>query len=80
MIKGILKTIFYKICVLLESLLGDKKARILMYHSFKKDDVFFNVKPESFLEQINYLQEKSFTFITVSELFTKIKNKENKWQ
>lgn len=77
MTKGILKTIFYKICVRLEAFLEDKKARILMYHSFKKDDIFFNVKPESFLEQIDYLQEKSFIFITVSELFTKIKNKEN---
>lgn len=77
MIKGILKTIFYKICIRSEAFLEDKKARILMYHSFKKDEVFFNVKLEDFIAQVDYLHDKSFIFVTISELFNKIKNKQS---
>lgn len=77
MIKGILKTIFYKTCIKLEAFLEDKKARILMYHSFKKEEVFFNVKLEDFFTQIDYLQKNDFIFVTVSELFDKIKNKQS---
>ncbi len=77
MFKGILKTIFYRFCVSLESFLKDKKARVLMYHSFKKAGVFFNVKPEDFVLQIDYLQKNDFIFVTVSELFEKIKNKKS---
>lgn len=54
-----------------------KGASILMYHSVDSNDAFFNVTPEDFEKQMDYINKKGFVVVSLSELIHKILNKEN---
>lgn len=74
--KKILRKIFYAFCILLDWK-HDRKARILMYHSFNVPNVFFNVTSGNFQKQIQYLKRKNYTFLTISGLVERIKKNES---
>jgi hypothetical protein len=75
--KKLLKKIFYTTCAVSDIFLRDNKARVLMYHSHELSDVFFNVSQDFFLKQLDFLQKNKFIFVTISQLVSKIKNKES---
>ncbi len=75
--KRLLKKIFFSICTVSSFLLRDSCARVLMYHSFKLPNVFFNVDPKSFFTQIEYLIKRGYIFCSVNELVEKIKGKQS---
>lgn len=52
-----------------------KKAAILMYHSVNHNKVFFTVKPENFRKQMNYLYQKKYNIVSLSELVNCLINK-----
>lgn len=75
--KNILRKIFYKVCVLFDYFLFDKKARILMYHSHLLANAFFNVKPDDFSWQLDFLIKRGYKFVFVRDLVQMIKSKES---
>lgn len=75
--KKILRKIFYRICVIFDYFLSDNNARILMYHSHLLPNAFFNVKPEEFYWQLDFLKNKGYKFVFIKELAQMIKNKES---
>jgi len=44
------------------------KGVILMYHSVAKNDLLFSVKPENFIQQMEYLRKRNFKIIALKEL------------
>lgn len=52
-------------------------ASILMYHSVGDNVAFFTVKKEDFEKQLEYLKDKKFNVIKLSELAQKLKDKQD---
>lgn len=75
--KNILRKIFYGICIFFDYFLSDNNARILMYHSHLLPNAFFNVKPEEFYWQLDFLKKKGYKFVFIKDLAQMIKNKES---
>lgn len=55
---------------MLDPILSDRYARVLMYHSFLLPDVFFNVDPGDFRWQMEYVCRKKFQFVLLKDLAT----------
>ncbi len=72
-----IKKLFYKICILSKRIFRKRRSFVLMYHSFKREDIFFNVKESDFKKQINFLMEKGYKFVSVEELLNNVKNKKD---
>lgn len=51
-------------------------AAILMYHSIGDYKIFFNVKPENFRWQMDWIRQKGYGVISLRELTDKISRKE----
>lgn len=75
--KSFLKKIFLRISILSNFFLRDSSARILMYHSFNLPEVFFNVKKEDFIKQIDFLLQKGYQFYSLTQLTQRMKRKES---
>lgn len=68
--KNILRKIFYRLCIFLDR--EDSCARILMYHSFRLPNIFFNVQEEEFKRQLEYLKKNNYTILTLAELAARV--------
>ncbi len=75
--KSILRKIFYGVCVFFDYFLSDKNARILMYHSHLLAGAFFNVRPDDFSWQLDFLVKRGYKFVFIKDLTQMIKNKES---
>lgn len=51
-----------------------RKASILMYHSIGENEVVFNVTPEDFEKQLDYLKRKNYKVMKLKELVEKLKS------
>jgi peptidoglycan/xylan/chitin deacetylase (PgdA/CDA1 family) len=50
-----------------------KKGAILMYHSVDKNGLFFTTTPEEFERQMQYIKQKKYTVLPLSEMCLRIK-------
>ena len=75
--KKILRKLLYQVCIFADVFLKDKNARILMYHSHRMSQVFFNVSENDLKWQLSYLKNNGYQFVTMAQLVSKIKNKDS---
>lgn len=66
--KTILRFFFYCVCYISKLVVRDSGARVLMYHSITKENVFFNVSMKDFIWQIEYLERHAYRFFSLQEL------------
>lgn len=52
------------------------KGVVLMYHSVGRNNLFFNVQPQDFIKQMNYLKKKRFKVVSLKQLVEWIEKKQ----